>query len=52
MMGIMKQVEIEIKNSQALSYLLHEINQIKTQQMGNGIMIKDLLTAVDLKHLD
>lgn len=51
-MGQMKAVAIEIQNSPAMSYLWHEIKELKLQQEGHGVMLKELLTAVDLKHLD
>ena len=51
-MGLMKKVDIEIKNSPALGYLHHELKDLRTQVRGLQIIAKELLTAVDLKHLD
>ena len=51
-MGLMKKVDIETRNSPALSFLHHEIKALRTQVSGLQIIAKELLTAVDLKHLD
>jgi len=72
-MGTMKNIDIEIKNSPALSYLLDRIRaitialddallqrakdwdniqELETQVKGLQIIAKELLTVVDLKHLD
>lgn len=72
-MGLMKEIEIEIRNSKALAYLNDEmlanrkaladallqrakdweiIQELVTQVKGLTLIAEQLLTAVDLKHLD